>query len=219
MKILVTGGSTKVMIDQVRTIGNIFRGRTAIKIAEALQMQGHQITVIGTNEMVNLFDEVYQDVYQIDLEFKAYKTYDELYKLIKTEIQTKQYDAVVHSAAVSDYKVSDVLNAAGESIKKGKVSSSMDEIYLKMTPTEKIIDKFHEWGFKGTLIKFKLEVGLTDEELCDKANKSRIDSNADYIVANCLEWARERAYVIDGTGKPKHVKREDLAIEIAEILT
>jgi len=41
-----------------------------------------------------------------------------------------------------------------------------------------------------------LEVGIEDEELISIAKESRIKSDANIIVANCLEWAKERAYVI-----------------------
>ena len=33
-------------------------------------------------------------------------------------------------------------------------------------PTEKIVDKIKgDWGFKGQLVKFKLQVGISDDEL------------------------------------------------------
>jgi len=78
-----------------------------------------------------------------------------------------------------------------------KISSQHKELFLKLIPTEKIIDKIREdWGFKGKLVKFKLEVDLSENKLIKIARKSMEHSKADLIVANCLEWCKDKAYII-----------------------
>ena len=60
----------------------------------------------------------------------------------------------------------------------------------------KLIDMVRSpWGFRGTLVKFKLEVGISDERLLEIAEKSRIHSQADFMVANTLEGASAWAYL------------------------
>ena len=72
---------------------------------------------------------------------------------------------VVHAAAVSDYAVAGVF-AGGADVSAGKVKSSHPELWLKLTPTPKLVDRIRDpWGFRGTLVKFKLEVGLGEPEL------------------------------------------------------
>lgn len=144
-------------------------------------------------------------------------------------IKNNNFDIIVWSAAVSDYKVEGtyVLDTKEtEQIQhtvyvpltnksysyvtepvtthtfnkvdaSKKISSTEKELYLKLVPTEKIVDKIRNpWGFKGILIKFKLQVGISESELIDIATKSMNDSKADFIVANCLEWAKEKAFII-----------------------
>jgi hypothetical protein len=41
-------------------------------------------------------------------------------------------------------------------------------------------------------------VGITDRELLNIAIPSRVHSGADILVANCLEWAKDRAFLIRG---------------------
>src|SRR5258705_13253342 len=54
--------------------------------------------------------------------------------------------------------------------------------------TEKLVDLFRsEWGYRGLLVKFKLEVGITREELLRVGEASRVASGADYLVANTLD--------------------------------
>ena len=210
MRVLVTGGSTRVMIDQVRCVGNIFKGRTATEIATHFASQrGCKVDVIGNKNM---------PVQQFYSHFEHYSTYDELYEAMEYQIINNRYDVIIHSAAVSDYRVKDVLNSDMESIKSGKVSSGEGEIYLKMVPTNKIVDKIREWGLNGVLVKFKLQVDMPISELISVAKNSREASNADIIVANCLEWARESAILIDRQGNESLVRREVLPKELYKMV-
>lgn len=212
MKILVTGGNTLVPIDKVRGITNIFKGRTGVAIANEAAVCGHAVTLIGNPAMQNMLEHP-------PISFLKYRTYDELYELMEQKITSNNYDVIIHSAAVSDFQVVFATNdyfqltewAESDPVYKslededpkqcnlqklGKIPSGSC-LFLAMMPTEKIIDKIRNpWGFRGTLVKFKLQVDMTDEELIKIARKSRITSDADIIVANCLEWSRERAYII-----------------------
>jgi len=211
MKVLITAGSTNVMIDQVRCISNIFKGRTGSELARYFfyNVPGSwSIDLITSNHKYFGSDDIVRGI-----NILPYKTYDELYSLMEKQITSNDYDIIIHSAAVSDYKVEgtyyydyDSKDEKGFACLPGmskvdsskKISSSSKELYLKLVPTEKIIDKIRNpWGFKGKLIKFKLQVGITDQELIDIAYKSMLASKADFIVANCLEWSQERAFILN----------------------
>lgn len=197
-KVLITGGNTQIPIDKVRVISNVFKGRTAIDIANEFMFLGQRdrllLTVLGNPGMeLNLNYKPYP------IRFIGYKTYDQLYDLMEKEINGGDYDVIIHSAAVSDYYVHGTITEdLGEYVDSStKISSSHEKLFLELRKTRKIVDDIRSlWGFKGQLVKFKLQVGLSDEELLQIARKSRVDSNADIIVANCLEWAKERAYII-----------------------
>lgn len=205
MKVLVTGGSTTVPIDQVRCISNIFKGKTGNDIAYAFWERKADVTLITSNLKTDKFNSA--------IKVLPYKTYDELYSLMDEEITLGNYDVVIHSAAVSDYRVEGTyIGKPYLSEDKGqralnnnliridastKISSDNPELYLKLIPTEKIIDKIRkDWNFQGILVKFKLQVGISNEELQNIALESMYFSDANIIVANCLEWAKERAYLI-----------------------
>lgn len=237
MKILITAGSTQVMIDKVRAITNIFHGRTGTEIARyffdaTTKKEGedpefcHEVTLITSSPHLFLDGEnlrededapgVYRCVLGRKVRVLKFKTFDELAALMETEIRTGNYDVVIHSAAVSDYQVDGAFEwRVGGHLERicsdAKISSKHHEIFLRCVPTFKIVDKIRrEWGFWGKLVKFKLEVDKSDEELIEIVERSRAVSDADLIVANCLEWARERAFIIDREGKVKSVSREQL---------
>ncbi len=229
MKILVTGGNTEIPIDKVRCISNIFHGRTAVAIAAAATRHGHDVCLVGNRRMGPDANGP-RAIGPFEHRFVEYRTYDDLIAVMEREVTTGGYDAVIHSAAVSDYKVAGVYAPAngpfeasyggvqtieGLSLEpvtsSGKVPSTHQELFIRLTPTEKIVDKIRSpWGFGGVLVKFKLQVDMSDDELHAIARKSMATSSADLIVANCLEWARDRAFVL-GKVLGNEVKREDLA--------
>lgn len=209
-KVLVTAGATTVPIDKVRAISNIFKGRTGTDIARHFAKKGHEVTLITSNPDLLKKDDAAR------MRILPYKTYDQLLQAMEKEIVEGGYDVIIHSAAVSDYKVGGVFYKNGKGRLVGvdnskKLSSDHAELFLRLVPTEKIVDKIRNpWGFAGYLVKFKLQVGISDDELKIIAKKSRKASQADMIVANCLEWSRKRAEIITkDTVVP--VRRKDLA--------
>jgi len=209
LRVLVTAGSTQIPIDKVRSISNIFKGNTGWNIARSFSSpikQAH-VTLLASNNLHPLTESLHK--------LLLFRTYDELAELLEKETRSGSYDVIVHSAAVSDYRVEQVLDDKLLPINTAKkLSSQHQTMYLKLTPTVKLIDQIRDpWGFKGKLVKFKLEVGKSDEELIAIARQSRLASNADIIVANCLEWAREYAYIISENSVAK-VARDVLPTEL-----
>jgi len=240
MKILVTAGATQVPIDKVRAITNIFRGRTGAAIAYGLARSGDHTTeitlIISDKSLAEKFRKNHDGYLSylsggglswVMLPYPKvifYKTFAELAEIMERKIRTGNYDVVIHSAAVSDYEVEGVYRQTAEGAlapidNAAKISSKHNALFLKLAPTFKIVDRIkREWGFKGKLVKFKLEVGKTDDELLDIARKSMVASDADIIVANCPEWARERAYIVDRDGGVESVTRDELAERLARRL-
>jgi phosphopantothenate---cysteine ligase (CTP) len=120
-----------------------------------------------------------------------------------------------HLAAVSDYHVAGVFARTADGladVTAGKVKSHHPELWLRLTPAPKLIDKIRtDWGFAGVLAKFKLEVGVSDAELLDIAERSRVHSGADLMCANTLEGMLDWALVGAGSGGYRRVSRADLA--------
>lgn len=218
MNILITGGNTQTPIDKVRVISNIFKGRTAIQLAEHCFNQGHNVTLLGNPDMKDRVDIKNSFYYK----FLPYRTYDDLFDLMKFQIKHGKFDVIIHSAAVSDYTVAGTFVKDNGNLcdldSSGKIASDHKELYLRLVPTKKIVDKIRSsWGFEGKLVKFKLQVDMSDEDLLEVASASRLNSKADFIVANCLEWAKEKAYIL-GDNLQQEVVRENLPRALLDVL-
>ena len=138
------------------------------------------------------------------------------------EVGSGGYDAVVHAAAVSDYHVAGVFAGRDGKLadaEAGKVKSHHPELWLRLIPAPKLIDKVRaDWGFTGVLAKFKLEVGMSDVELLDVAERSRVHSGVDLMCANTLEGMDDWAFVGTGTGGYRRGSRADLATMLIDAL-
>jgi len=230
-KILVTAGTTLVMIDKVRGLTNIFTGKTGTNIAINLARMGHKVVLLTSDPTLlndppmwgKATEEEIRDIKR-KLKVVKFKTYQELKDKMETQIRGGGFDAVIHSAAVSDFYVSAVYvkGADGQLMKidsTKKIPSRYKALYPEMLPTEKIIDLIRvQWNFAGCLVKFKLEVGISDSELIEIAKNSRDASDADFMVANCLEWSGYYAYVIGRDDVAKKVSRKQLPKALDEAM-
>ena len=222
MKILVTAGNTLTPIDKVRAITNIFSGKTGTLIALEAWRRGHAVCLLTSHPEVvsNLVPDFSPSAET--WEALSYRTFDNLQTLMREKITSGRFDAIVHCAAVSDYRVEGVYSSPDRPPLPeiaGKVKSRHAELWLKMVPTPKLIDLIRsEWGFRGRLVKFKLEVGVGRDELIAVATRSRQESDADFVVANTLEEMTRIAYLGDRTDRFEEVVRMSLPRRLLERL-
>ena len=203
-KILVTAGSTWVSIDTVRVITNIFKGKIGFTIAEMSTSLGADVTLLLGPSL-----DISQYKTPENLKIIRFKYFDELDQIMQQQLKDNKFDAVVHSAAVSDFQVSKVFD--------GKIKSDTAKIILELIPTKKIVDYIKKMSPDTFLVKFKLEVGIGEKQLIEIANKSLKQSNADLIVANIYDstFSDHEAYLVDPTGKVLKVSgRENIASQV-----
>jgi phosphopantothenoylcysteine synthetase/decarboxylase len=237
MNLLVTAGNTQVPVDRVRCLTNVFTGRTGTRIALHAHGRGHAVTLLTSHpEVVAELGgaETPQDRWSV----RPYRTFDDLERLMEETVPRRGLDAVVHCAAVSDYHAAGVYAPApgtrfdpgtgrwqgtGTSPPvlvdrgAGKVKSDEPELWLRLVRAPKLIDRVRDdWRFRGVLVKFKLEVGLGDEQLIEVAERSRRHSSADLMVANTLEGADAWAFLGPLAGRYERVGRQELAARLLD---
>jgi phosphopantothenoylcysteine synthetase/decarboxylase len=236
----ITAGSTEIDIDKVRVISNRFHGKTGTELAIYLFSLGHDITLITSNKelAVKAFENYLWEnngkPYPMNKFYiEDYRTFSELELRMRGHIRSENFDVIIHSSAVSDYYVGairipyianilDRIYASWEVLVTGKVtypilprdkkvSSEYKELLFDMWQTEKLIGKIRkEWGYEKKLVMFKLEVGLTDEELNAVAIGRKNTFDADFIVSNHFETHYEKAFIIGKDDIPEKIARHEL---------
>lgn len=221
MNVLVTAGNTQTPIDKVRCITNVFTGRTGGTIAAHAFDRGHRVTILTSHpEVLSAISSV-RPRQGAEWEVRTYRTFDDLEWLMGAAIPTGGYDAIIHGAAVSDYKLAGLFADSATPLvdtQDGKIQGAHPELWLKLVPTPKLVDKIRTvWGFNGVLVKFKLEVGLSESVLEFIAEKARIHSDADLLVANTLEGMHDWALIGNAEGYARH-SRSELASVLLEMV-
>jgi phosphopantothenate-cysteine ligase/phosphopantothenoylcysteine decarboxylase/phosphopantothenate--cysteine ligase len=234
LRILVTAGNTREAIDRVRDWGNIFTGNTGYNIARTLKSS---LAATGHNTHVDLCTsnpEHLSSARRQDIETHAFRSHADLNALLDRLMNKARYDAIYMTAAVADFRPAGAFEIV-ERIQRDdgtetwtvrpadapKITSSLRALALLGEPTEKIVDRFRrDWAFAGHLVKFKLQVEMSDEELIRIAEASRLASQADLIVANTLAMTAgpdAGAFLIDPAGATR-VTREELPSKLVDRL-
>lgn len=160
-KIIVTAGGTQEPIDPVRFIGNRSSGKMGYEIAKAAQLHGAEVILISGNATVSP---------PANVKFVKIETAEQMREKILAEFDS--VDAVIMSAAVSDYRVK---NVAAQKIKKDN-----ENLTLELVKNPDILKEL------GRLKKNQLLVGFAAEtqNVIEYAKKKIAEKNLDFIVAN-----------------------------------
>jgi len=195
-RILITAGPTWVAIDKVRVISNIASAKTGIILANKMAALGAEVTL--------LLGPVGEARLGKKINVKRYSFFDELDSLLKKELSQKKYDAVIHSAAVSDYRPKNIFC--------GKVKSGRDNFNLALKPTFKIVDRLKKYSPGTLLVMFKLEFGNLGDKLINSARRAMQRAAADLCVVNTFSKNKYKAVIIDRNKVlDKASSREELA--------
>lgn len=237
MRLLITAGNTLTPIDRVRGITNIFTGRTGTEIALHAHDRGHEVALLTSTPALAQELRGGRDL-QRRWAVLPYRTFDDLHTALAAQFGAAAPDACIHSAAVSDYYAAGVYAADDQTrfhdedahweatppaqptlvdMSAGKVKSDAPELWLRLLRTPKLVDLVRrDWGFAGVLVKFKLEVGVSDARLLEIAERSRLQSQADLMVANTLEGAAAVAFIGPGADGYQRVLRAALAASVLD---
>ena len=193
-RILITAGPTWVPIDEVRVISNRASGATGILLAEKLSRLGAKVTlVLGENRDSDLFSresgtkKIGRCPYFKVIRFNFF---NDLKAIIAAELKNGRYDAVIHSAAVSDYRP--------RKPRRQKIRSGLKHLRLDLVPTEKIIDSIKKRGSSLYLVGFKFEPSGSRAVLIREAVALVRRSRADLVVANTTVKDKYLAYLVKG---------------------
>lgn len=177
----MTCGPTWVPLDSVRVLSNISSGEFGHTLCQLLDNAGARVTLLEgpVTHRAN-----FRSTHVVRFNF-----FDELAKLLERELRKYHYDAVIHAAAVSDYRPQTIYDI--------KIRSNFSNIKLNLVPTEKLIDKIKAFNPKVFLVGFKLETHLDKQLLLSKAHDLLARSHCDLIVANSIFQNAYRAYIVD----------------------
>ena len=160
VRVLVTAGGTREMIDPIRFIGNNSSGRQGFAIAKAAMKRGAEVTLVLANSSL-------PDLPGITT--VRVTSADQMY----TEVESRfpSCDVIAMSAAVADAKPS---HYSDSKIKKGSLSS------IELTANKDIIATVAQDKKKQIVIAFAAETSLNIEE----GERKLLAKSADILYLN-----------------------------------
>ena len=231
-RILITAGPTWVPIDSVRVISNIASGETGILLAQGLARQGAQVTLLlgpvalamalpkrrqtmsfcPRGGQTTAFWPVADCCLNKKIKVVHFKFFEELKAKIIRELRTKEYAAVIHSAAVSDYQPA--------KLNRRKIKSGYKSLKLNLVPTPKIINLVKKIDPAIFLVGFKFEPVASKLKLIKEARRLIYNTQADFVVANTMKEGNYLAYLVmdDKQSEPIFAKK-DLVENLIKAIT
>ena len=172
MKVLVTAGATREPIDAVRFISNISSGATGAAIAEFLATSGHEVTLLhGEGALRSTATGV---------TCGGFGSTEQLGARLESALCHGGFDAIVHAAAVADYRPS--------APQRGKLSSDSDDLTLRLVPTPKLLPKLKAWSPTPLrVLGFKLTAGADSAVRAAAVGKLFAAGGVDAVVHNDMD--------------------------------
>jgi len=179
-RILITAGPTWVPIDAVRVISNFASGETGILLAKRLKSLGAGVTLLlGPSGSCSLNKRI---------KLVRFCFLKELKSRLERELKNHSYDAVIHTAAVSDYQPLKTF--------KSKIKSGQKRLVLNLEPTPKIINYLKKFAPDLLTVGFKFEPEAPRGRIIKEARTLMQAARLDLVVANTARQNRYRAYIV-----------------------
>jgi phosphopantothenate---cysteine ligase (CTP) len=216
MNVLITGGGCREPVDGVRCITNMSTGGTAARTADRFVAEGDEVTALMAAQ--SQLPEAARTG-QPRLRLLRYETGAELSALIERELTTRAYGAVIHAAAVSDFRPS-VITVNGDSFPAGRNAGKIPsgaQLIVTFEPAPKIAGCLRKWTAAGNpggttvIVCFKLTDGAGRKERLYSSAVLFDGSSADYVVSNDLTGISNGAHAFEILQKPAD---EDLPVPL-----
>ncbi|MDD5281677.1 MAG: phosphopantothenoylcysteine decarboxylase [Candidatus Omnitrophica bacterium] len=184
--ILITAGSTWVPIDKVRVISNIASGKTGFILANKFKEFGARVTLLlGPGDFCGSRIS--------GVKIISFKYFSELDRLLRNELKKRIYAAVIHTAAVADYRPKKII--------RNKISSRLANWKISLVSTKKLVNNLKDYDPGLIAVGFKFEPDAGKKKLVEKSKRLLKQANLDIVVANSNKNKTYQAYILDTSEK------------------
>ena len=202
-RVAVFYGGTSSNIDPVRVISNTSSGRTGFLVADHLERMGHDVTtVVGTTTG------------PLDHRGISARSPADMVDAASTILADGEPDVWVLAAAVLDFEPTDMSTE--------KISSKSTDLKVDLRPAPRLIDHIREISPGTKIISFKLETGISQDELLDRARSHIERTGSDAVIANLLRGLKgdgPRGFMVHGETTETLESEQDLCSGIESLIS
>jgi phosphopantothenate-cysteine ligase len=216
VNILISAGGTRERIDSVRSIANTATGRLGSLVAGCFDK------VPETERIFYVCAENAPRPESAKAELTVVEDTADLEKAVRDILGRNRVDVIVHSMAVSDYRVRSVttaeriaerarnvpvieaIDSAPSLGQDAKISSDESRLVIVLAPAPKIISLFQTLSPGALLVGFKLLDHVSHETLLGAARRLLEKNRCAFVLANDardIHGDTHIAYLLDKAGR------------------
>lgn len=181
MNIVLTCGPAWEPIDGMRRMTNASTGRLGVDLSDALAAAGHRVTVfrgeLATAPRPSKAVEV-----------RVFGTNDDLARQLEEWSGRKGVDAVLHAAALCDFRVARASGPDGERLEARKLSTRQGRVTLELEPATKVLPRLREWFPRARIVGWKYELDGGRDGALGAAWRQMREAGTDACVVNGAAW-------------------------------
>jgi phosphopantothenate---cysteine ligase (CTP) len=157
MRIVITGGPSSEPIDGVRSITNQSTGELAVLLAKRFRESGSNVELFLGRR--SIFRTSWA---------RFFDTNEDLERLLGEVSKREEVHAVLHAAALADFKVANML-VEGQKQAVLKIPSTATAIQLRLVPKSKVIARLRQLFPEAFIIGWKFELDGSPADAISKA--------------------------------------------------
>ena len=180
LRVLVTSGGTAEPVDAVRVLTNTSTGRTGAGLAAHFARSGHEVVLLRARSAVAAGAGGQEELFS---------TYDELDAALTRRLGAEEFDAVIHAAAVGDFRIEAVVTGGvAHPPGRAKLESGGGPVGLRLHARPKLLDTLRARSRNPRLqvVAFKLTAGAVAGAAMAAVTSLLDRGAADLVVHNDL---------------------------------
>jgi len=163
---VVTAGPTRGWIDRVRFVSNPSSGKMGVELAREIIARGGTVTLLLGPTHIS--PPALAETIRVE-------TSEEMLNEVIAALDRSDTDALISAAAILDFT---------PARRDDRKRPSGEPYAIELVPTKKVIEEARKHNPDLFIVGFKVESGLTDDELVERA-RAKIDSGVcNLVVAN-----------------------------------
>lgn len=177
MRLLITFGPAWEPLDGARRLTNMSTGRLGVHLANAFDQAGWEVLCLRGEGAT--FSGALRT-----REVETFTTNDDLAEKLERIGRQGQVDAVFHAAALCDYRVARVTNAAGMDVRSAKIATRDGCLWIELEPAAKVLPRLRGWFPGARIVGWKYELTGTSDDAFAKAWRQLHECGTDACVLN-----------------------------------
>ena len=177
MRILITCGPAWEPLDGARRLTNHSTGRLGARLAEAFGAAGAEVSCLRGEGATH---PAPRGVAALE----GFTTNDDLAARLERLGRRRRFDAVLHAAALCDFRVARVTDSAGADARGAKITSRAGVLRLELEPATKVLPRLRGWFPGARIVGWKYELAGTPAEALALAWRQVREDGVDACVLN-----------------------------------